>query len=44
MRRSSLLAIVLASGIRAQALPDLESSALSLALARVWEIPALGNT
>jgi hypothetical protein len=42
MVRSILLATALASALRAQTLPDLETSALSLAPARVWEIPALG--
>src|ERR1700722_16739225 len=42
MVRALLLAAALASAIRAQTPPDFSTSALSLAPARVWEIPALG--
>jgi hypothetical protein len=42
MVRGLLVAAALASALRAQTPPDFSSSALSLAPARVWEIPALG--
>ena len=42
MVRGLLLAAALATALRAQTPPDLATSALSLAPARVWEIPALG--